>query len=149
MTYDVTLVEVSEQHTAVRRGHVDHQGIAEFLGGAFSAVAGALGVQGVQPVGPPFAKYRIAHDGGWDVEAGFPVVDPIEADGDVVPSTLPGGTVAQTIHRGAYDQLASAYQAVEAFISEAGMNLGDGAWESYLDDMDVPDHRTLVVMTCR
>jgi len=149
MTYDVTFTEVAEQNTAVRRGHVDHMGIADFLGGAFGAVAGVLGAQGLEPAGPPFAMYAVAADGGWVIEAGFPVFDPIEATDDVVPSTLPGGSVAQTIHRGSYDGLQAAYQAVEAFIAAAGFRLGDGAWESYLDEPGTPDQRTLVVMTLR
>ena len=150
MTYDVTFVELPEQHTAVRRGHVDHTGIADFLAGAFGAVAGVLGERGLEPAGPPFAKYDVAPDGGWIVEAGFPVFDPIEGNGDVEPSTLPGGQVAQTIHEGSYDGLRAAYEALESFIEAGGFSLGEGAWESYLDDpMTRDEPRTLVVMSCR
>jgi len=149
MTYDVTFVELSEQPTAVRRGHVSHLGIAEFLGGAFGAVAAALAESGLEPAGPPFAKYDVAPDGGWIVEAGFPVADPVVGNGDVEPSSLPGGTVAQTVHEGPYDGLRAAYEALEAFIAEAGMTSRDAAWESYLDDpMTAEVPHTLVTMAC-
>ncbi len=150
MTYDVTFVELSEQPTAVRRGHVTHLGIADFLGGAFGAVFGALGEAGLEPAGPPFAKYDVAPDGGWIIEAGYPVADPITGNGDVEPSSLPGGTVGQTVHEGSYDGLRAAYEAVEAFVGEAGMSIGEAAWESYLDDpMTVEVPRTLVIMSVR
>jgi effector-binding domain-containing protein len=148
MTYDVTFVELSEQHTAVRRGHVSHLGIADFLGGAFAAVGAALGAAGVAPAGPPFAKYAVAPDGGWIIEAGFPVLEAIEGDGDLVPGLLPGGTVAQTVHTGPYQELRAAYEAIEAFVAAGGMTVDEDAWESYLDDpMTSPSPSTLVVMS--
>jgi effector-binding domain-containing protein len=148
MTYDVTFVELSEQHTAVRRGHVSHLGIAEFLGGAFGAVGAALAAAGAVPAGPPFAKYAVAPDGGWIIEAGFPVVDPVLGDGDVEPGLLPGGTVAQTVHTGDYAGLRAAYEALEAFAAAGGMAVGADAWESYLDDpMTSAEPRTLVIMS--
>jgi effector-binding domain-containing protein len=148
MTYDVTFVELSEQHTAVRLGHVSHLGIADFLGGAFTAVGAALGGAGIDPAGPPFAKYAVAPDGGWVIEAGFPVLDAVEGDGDVVPGLLPGGAVAQTVHTGPYAEMRAAYDAIEAFVAAGGMAVGEDAWESYLDDpMATPSPRTLVVMS--
>ena len=148
MTYDVTFVELSEQHTAVVRGHVSHLGIADFLGGAFASVGAALGAAGTAPAGPPFAKYAVAPDGGWVIEAGFPVLDAVEGDGDVVPGLLPGGTVAQTVHTGPYQELRAAYEAIEAFVAASGMTVGEDSWESYLDDpLTSPSPSTLVVMS--
>lgn len=148
LTYDVTFVELSEQHTAVRRGLVDHLGIADFLGGAFGAVAAYLEATGVAPAGPPFARYAVAPDGGWVIEAGFPVLDAVEGDGDVLPGLLPGGTVAQTVHTGDYASLRAAYEAIETFVAAGGLTVGEDAWESYLDDpTTTASPRTLVVMS--
>jgi effector-binding domain-containing protein len=149
MTYDVNFVELPEQHTAVRRGHVPHTGIPEFLGGAFGAVGAALGMAHLEPAGPPFAKYAMHEDGTWDIEAGFPVIDPIEGNGDVEPGLLPGGTVATTVHQGSYDRLSDAYLAVQAFVEAGGMTPTGDAWESYLDEPDVAEPRTVVNMSCR
>jgi effector-binding domain-containing protein len=148
MTYDVTFVELPEQHTAVRRGHVSHTGIAEFLGGAFGAVGAALGAAHLEPAGPPFAKYVLHEDGSWDIQAGFPVTDPIEGNGDVEPGILPGGSVAQTVHEGDYAELRSAYEAIQDFVTAGGMRVGEDSWESYLDDpMTAEAPRTLVTMS--
>jgi effector-binding domain-containing protein len=76
------------------------------------------------------------------------VTDPIQGNGDVEPGLLPGGTVAQTVHRGAYEQLAAAYEAVQAFVEAGGLTLTGDAWESYLDEPDVAEPRTLVSMAC-
>jgi effector-binding domain-containing protein len=44
-----------------------------------------------------------------NVEVGVQVAGPFAASGRVVPSELPAGRVATTIHRGAYDQLGAAH----------------------------------------
>ena len=57
----------------------------------FGEVVGTAEQQGVGVAGAPFARYRPADDGGWDIEAGFPVTGTVSASGRVEPVTLPGG----------------------------------------------------------
>ena len=71
MTYDVTFVELSEQPTAVRRGHVSHLGIADFLGGAFGAVAGALGGQGLDDPATVGGHFVLREGGSGRLEPGL------------------------------------------------------------------------------
>src|SRR5215472_16406259 len=47
-----------------------------------------------------------------NVEVGVEVTRAFEPSGRVVPSTLPAGRVATTVHRGSYDGLAAAHLAV-------------------------------------
>lgn len=148
MTYTVTRAELPEQAVAVLRGHVTHDGIGPFLGHAFGAVAQALAAQGAGPCGMPFARYRPGDDGGWDVEAGFPVETPVTAAGDVVPATLPGGHAARVLYRGPYDGVAAAYEAAEKWVLENGYRPSDAPWECYLDEPDVAEPRTEVFMPC-
>lgn len=148
MDEEITLVELDEQPTAVVRGRVPHDGIADFLGAAFGAVMGAVAASGVQVVGPPFARYRPTAESGWDIEAGFPVSGPFEGSG-VEAGLLPGGPAAQAVHRGSYDSVASTYDRVTAWVSEGGHAPTGPPWESYLDEPDVPEPRTLIVMPCR
>lgn len=147
MTEEITLVELSEQQTAVVRDRVPHDGIADFLGRAFGTVMGAVAAGRHQVVGPPFARYRPAPDSGWDIEAGFPVDGPVEAVG-VESGRLPGGRAAQVMHRGSYDGIATTWQRAEAWMAEHGYAGTDAPWESYLDGPDVPEPRTLIVMPC-
>src|SRR5690348_7275943 len=119
-SYDVELVDLQEQHCAVVRGHVAHDGIAPFLGHAFAAVMAAAAKQGLAVAGPPFGRYRPAGDGGWDIEAGFPVHGTVTADGDVEAATLPGGSAARTLHVGDYGGLGAAYDATRRWIIDNG-----------------------------
>ena len=86
------------------------------------------------PAGPPFARYHPLGEGRFEVEAGFPVAGPVEAAGEVVPSELPGGPVAVTVHTGSYDQMEPAYQALASWVADHGGQLAGDAWEVYYSD---------------
>ena len=148
MDYEVELVELSEQPTAAVSGDVEHDGIPGFLGHAFGEVMGLLARQGLQPVGPPFARYRATDDGGWHIEAGFPVGGTPTADGRVQPMSLPGGRAARTTHVGDYAELSAAYEAVTGWLTEHGYAVAGDPWECYLDGPEVAHPRTQVVFPC-
>lgn len=146
MTYEITLVDLPEQDAAVVRGHVAVDGIGEFLGGAFGEIMGAL--HGVEIVGPPFARYAMP-DEGFDVMAGFPVSSPVTQVGRVEPDRLPGGPAATTMHVGSYEGVAAAFEAVQAWVADHGFVVAGDPWESYLDEPEVPEPRTLITFPVR
>lgn len=147
-SYTVELVDLQEQECAVVRGHVSLEEIGPFMGRAFGSVMTALARQGVAVAGAPFGRYFPAAEGGWDVEAGFPVHGAVAADGDVVASVLPAGSAARTLHVGDYGGLGAAYEATRRWIIENG-HVPDGApWECYLDGPEVANPRTEVFMPC-
>lgn len=146
-TYDVTLADLPAQQTAVVRAHVPVDGIAGFIGSAFGEVMGALARSGQHPSGAPFARYHTTED-GFDVEAGFPVRQPVVASGRVVGSTLPGGPAARVLHQGAYADVAAAYQAAVRWLEENAMRQAGDAWEHYLDEPSVAEPRTEVFVPC-
>jgi effector-binding domain-containing protein len=148
MTYDVHLAEVRGRPSAVVRAHVRTDDIADFVGAAFAEVMTALERQRLAPVGPPFSRYAVGDD-GFDVESGFPSSGAVAPSGRVVPSELPGGTVATTLHTGAYDGVGAAYAAVTTWLTEHGMVASGAPWESYLDGPEVAEPRTEVVVPCR
>ena len=147
MADEITLIELTEQHTAVVRDRVAHDGIADFLGRAFGTVMGAVATERRQVVGPPFARYTAMDESGWDIEAGFPVDAPVEGAG-VASGSLPGGPAVQVIHRGTYDSVATTWQRAEAWMAEHGHTATEAPWESYLDGPEAPEPRTLIVMPC-
>jgi effector-binding domain-containing protein len=145
MEYQIEVVEIEPQDTAVFCGHAKVEGMGDFLGLAFRQVMGALGVQEV--TGPPFARYDMAED-GFAVEAGFPVAVPFAGTGQVEGSTLPGGTAARTMHVGSYQGLGSAYSALEEWLRANRYETSGAPWETYLDDPEVAEPRTLVFWPC-
>ena len=147
MGYDVELVDLQEQRTAVVRGHVTFEGIPDFLSAAFGEVGQALAGQGLRSAGPPFAQYAVRSD-GFDVEAGFPTSAAVEPSGGVTPGELPGGRAARTLHRGPYSEVPAAYDALATWATDDGYRPSGAPWESYLDAPDVPEPRTMVYLPC-
>jgi effector-binding domain-containing protein len=131
------------QPTAVVRATVTITDVGAWIGQAFDAAAGACAAQGVEMAGMPFGRFHAEGGGRFEAEAGFPVVSPIEAAGEVVPSQLPGGPVVVTVHVGPYDQVEPAYLAAATWVAEQGGTLDGDAWEVYLSDPDAePDPAT-------
>ena len=133
-TYDVQTTTRTSQATAVSHTTLAVEEIGPWLGKAYGAVARTLATQGTHPAGPPFARYHRLSDGRFEVEAGFPVLAPIKADGEVQPSSLPGGTAATTMHIGSYGDMEPGYAALAAWVKERGQELAGDAWEVYFSD---------------
>jgi effector-binding domain-containing protein len=65
------------------------------------------------------------------VEVGVLAPDGFVARGRVVASTLPGGRVARTVHRGPYEGLHAAHRAVLDWCAQHGHALSGVRWEVY------------------
>jgi effector-binding domain-containing protein len=132
-TSKIELRMVRAHHTATVRETIRQDDIAAAMGRIFRAVERALARQGVSPTGAPFARY---HSFGEtvDLEAGLPVGAPIEPDGEVKPSELPGGPAALAVHAGPYEGLGATYEALEAWLASTGHTAGGPPWEIYLTD---------------
>jgi effector-binding domain-containing protein len=74
-----------------------------------------------------------------NVEVGVQVEGTFVSSGRVVPSTLPAGRVATTIHRGPYDGLDAAHRAVRAWCVAHGHELTGTRWEIYGDWRENPE----------
>jgi effector-binding domain-containing protein len=105
-------------------------------------IAHRLADMGLQPAGPPYARYHQFGEERVDVEIGIPVASPVPnvpllADaesGEMASSELPGGRAAITVHRGPYAGLSAIYEGLHDWIHQQGDEEGSGPWESYVDD---------------
>lgn len=147
--YEISFADLQDQAVARVRGRISFDEIPTFLGKAFADTAHVVAEQGLHLLGPPYARYRLTQDGVLDVEAGFPVSGPVWASGRVAADTLAGGHVATTLHVGAYDDVAAAYEALEDSVTGHGCEPTGAAWEVYLDRPDVAAPRTRVYQPCR
>lgn len=73
-----------------------------------------------------------------NVEVGVQVTGLFTPTGPVVPSRLPAGRVARTVHRGPYDQLDDPDRAVREWCSARGLALAGARWEICGDWRDDP-----------
>lgn len=81
-----------------------------------------LAARGIPPAGPPFLRYvAIDMTGTSDVEAGIPVDQPVEPDGDVFVRTLPAGRHVEVSHLGPPAGLVDATAELLAWGREQGV----------------------------
>jgi effector-binding domain-containing protein len=143
--YQVANRHLEAQPTLVMIGKVTSPEIPAFLGNVYRQVAETIGRSDVDFAGPPFARMRLIDetDASFEIEAGFPVDKPASGQGEVVASTLPGGTVAVVAHMGPYDKMIPAYRALQEWIVAQG-GVPEGApWEIYYSDPQAqPDPET-------
>ena len=151
--YDIESRTLAEQETAVEFTTAPLADIGAWLGKAFTEVASYLERKGAGPAGLPFARYRPAADGRFEVEAGFPASTPTSGEADVEPSDLPGGHVAVAVHLGPYDGMQPAYDALRLWVHAHGAETAGDPWEVYLrgpnDSPDSATWRTEIVQPYR
>jgi len=67
------------------------------------------------------------------VAVGVELIAPCALDSPVIRSTLPGGEVAMTVHRGPYQELGSAHDIVRRWCAANARSLAGPRWEIYGD----------------
>jgi AraC family transcriptional regulator len=122
------------------RAHTDAAHVGEAFNAALPKVAERVARVGGIIAGPPYMRYRGWGPAGGDIEVGFPTVEPVPDDGEVVAADLPEAQAAVAVHEGAYDSLPEAYAELERWIRSHGHEPADSMWELYLTDPDAdPD----------
>ena len=83
-------------------------------------------------------------------EFGVEVTRTFDAAGEVYGTETPGGEAAVAVHRGSYDRLNEAYQAIEKWTVENGREPAGLTWEIYGDPTPNPgETETTVVQLLR
>ena len=131
MTYEVTVRETEPQPVASIRATIKPDEIGDKLGTLLSQIRQYLDEQGSIPTGPPFSRSHTYTAEAVDLEAGYPVKQPVDGDGRIAASQLPGGPVAATWHIGPYTRLRGAYDALRAWMAKQGRKPRGAPWEVY------------------
>lgn len=147
MEYEINVEQLGEQHAAAVVKQVPIAQIGAFIGEAFGLVMAELAAQRITPSGPPFARYDM-RGSVFEVTAGFPTPLPIASRDRVIATNLPAGTVATTMHVGAYDAVKDAYDAVMEWLPTQSLRPTGDPWEVYLDGPEVMNPRTVVFVPC-
>ena len=152
MTYSCELVDRPAQPTLVVRTRTAVERLPQVLGPAWGRVMACAGKAGAAPSDAPFVAYHNLDMQDLDVEIGFAFARALEGEGDMQASEIPAGQAAQCVHVGPFDQMAAAYEALQAFVAGRGLHPAGPSYEYYLDDpQEVPleQLRTRVVMPVR
>lgn len=137
MPYDVTIKTVDAQPVASFVVHTDLTKIADDIAGGFATLMGAIGAASTQVVGAPFIVYHdvIDEQTHGNIELCAPVPLGVHAPSNGVEwKEFPAGSVASTMHRGPYSEIAPAYHTVSGWIQDHGHELTGPPREIYLND---------------
>jgi hypothetical protein len=94
--------------------------------------------------------YRAGASGLLECDFGVEVTGAFEPAGAVRPIHTPEGEVALVIHRGPYNRLADAYEAIDGWMRDNRRESGGCTWEIYGDPMPDPaETETTVVRLLR
>jgi hypothetical protein len=83
--------------------------------------------------------YRSGSGGSLVCDFGVQVTRSFKSSDEVTPTPTPGGEVAVAVHRGSYDHLHEAYDAIDEWMSPHGRESAGVTWEIYGDP--TPDPR--------
>lgn len=139
---EIRTVEPIPMLYQVRR--VEPAAVAEVLADVLPAVFGYAIESGSAPAGHPFVRHVGRSPAFITIEAGVPLVATPEAappeDSGILVGELPGGTVAATTHKGPYEGLGEAYEALDRWVTESDYESAGHPWELYVTDPgEVPD----------
>lgn len=110
------------------------ENLPAFFGKAYDTIIAQLNSLKEQSAGMPFGAYYNMDMSALDREAGFPVSKVLPASGEIKCSTISGRKYVSTAHRGAYDSVSPAYEALNAWAKENNYEPTGIAYEYYLND---------------
>jgi effector-binding domain-containing protein len=132
MDYLIATRELPKQPIVSMRDRRPQQELPAFLGEAFGALFGKLGLLGVAPSGPPFVIYHEFGPDGVDAEVCLPIAEAVTGISEPRSRVLPPVTVASTLHVGRYEKLTAAYAALMEWIRRHEFEAAGPAQERYL-----------------
>jgi effector-binding domain-containing protein len=132
--YDVTVERTTECPTAVVEAVTTWQEFPTLWRTLLDDVWAFLGSKpGLRGHGHNVMLYRNLTDTEVAVEVGVQVTESFGAAGRVVPSTLPAGEAATTVHEGTPSEIGAAHSAVRAWCSAHRREVTGVRWEIYGD----------------
>jgi effector-binding domain-containing protein len=120
--------------SAVIRTRCSVKDLPNVIGPIYQSIGGYFQANGILPAGPPYVGYHNDDMQDLDLEIGFPVMEPIEGQDEIVPSSIPAGEFASTMHIGPYHEIEQAYTRLSAWIEAQSFQPAGQCYEIYLND---------------
>jgi len=135
MTYHVELTTSAESPTAVVAATTTWERFPSLWKEMLDQVWAFLRSSDLRTDGHNIMLYK---DDVPNVEVGVQVTRSFKPSGRVVPSRLPAGRVARTLHRGPYDRLDEPHRAIREWCVARSLALAGPRWEIYGDWREDP-----------
>jgi effector-binding domain-containing protein len=131
------IVELPARSAAVVRIEGPVSDMPSMMGEAFDLTMKAITASGASYAGHPFARY-VAFGPQIEAEVGFPFSGTVNPTDRVYICELPGGRTVTTTHVGPYDQIGEAWERVQAWMKDHGLESKEPPWEAYLTGPEDP-----------
>ena len=132
MIYEFDIRPVPIQLVIYENGTCKHSDMPALRDSILIAVYGYLREYQIEVGGPPYCRFVAWRDEDCDIEAGFPLLYPVHADGRLQVGQVGGGGALHTLHRGPYNRLGEAHKAALAWMTSHGKRQTGPPWEVYL-----------------
>ena len=125
---------------------VDHRRLAAVRRSSRPGRVGADIIAALDVVWPELRRQGVAtghnvvvyHGGPQRIVVGVEVAGPFTPTAELIESETPAGAVVATTYFGPYQEMAIAYNAIEAWRASSGRRLAGVSWEVYGDHSDDP-----------
>src|ERR1041384_1550586 len=121
MPYRFLIKDVAPQRLVLRRARADAfdwgATLSDLLAGVWQFLNQHESVTG----GPAMARFHEIDASTLEIEAGFPVAEPVQPSGDVFIDDLPACRAATTLHEGPYERLPEAHTSLAEWIAEQSL----------------------------
>ncbi len=134
MSNQCEIIERVAQPSLSIRTRASVQDLPRVLGKSYGKLMQYLGELGETPAGAPYVAYFNMDMQNLDMEIGFPVLSPLPGKGELQAGFLPAGKSAACHYTGPYNEVASAYNDLSAWIAAQGVQPTGVAYEFYLND---------------
>lgn len=134
MSYEIEVVELTPQLALVIEAEVAPQELGAELARILPTVHGHVKAKGGTMAGMPFLRYLGMGATTFSIQAGVPVAEPIPGDGEIQSTELPGGRTATTLFLGPYHEVGKAWDALNAWCTDQGIEVDFGGWDVYEND---------------
>ncbi len=140
MKKDYEIVEVEPQPFLYvhRKSSPAPQAIGAAMGEAFGMLGPFIEAKKIEPAGAPLAVYHSYTEEETVFDVGLPVTarDLERAEGTIQAGETPSGRALKAVHKGAYTDLKSTYDAIMKYMAEQRLEPKGVCWEVYLSDPD-------------
>ncbi len=116
------------------RTHTPVEGLPETLGKCYASIGQYMAGLGEAPAGIPYVAYFNMDMQDLDMEVGFKISRPMPGKGPIQAGTLPNLPVATCTYTGPYPEMRSAYEELNRWVEEKGLQASGIVYEFYLND---------------